>query len=221
MVAKRITAITAQKRNPNRVNVYLDGEFSFSLSRIVAAWLVPGDLVDQKKIEELLEKDTDEKVFQAALRFLEYRPRTEREIRVKLQQKGVELQIAEAVVLRLRNSGMVRDEVFAQAWVESRNAFRPRSQRLVRHELRSKGIDDSLIDKALQGSAEDEELAQRAADKQMRRYSSLEWKEFQTKMTAFLARKGFSYDVISATVRNAWNELQSEQTTNENEELGE
>ena len=221
MVAKRITAITAQKRNPNRVNVYLDGEFSFSLSRIVAAWLVPGDLVDQKKIEELLEKDTDEKVFQAALRFLEYRPRTEREIRVKLQQKGVEPQIAEAVVLRLRNSGMVRDEVFAQAWVESRNAFRPRSQRLVWHELRSKGIDDSLIDKALQGSAEDEELAQRAADKQMRRYSSLEWKEFQTKMTAFLARKGFSYDVISATVRNAWNELQSEQTTNENEELGE
>jgi regulatory protein len=221
MVAKRITAITAQKRNPNRVNVYLDGEFSFSLSRIVAAWLVPGDLVDQKKIEELLEKDTDEKVFQAALRFLEYRPRTEREIRVKLQQKGVEPQIAEAVVLRLRNSGMVRDEVFAQAWVESRNAFRPRSQRLVRYELRSKGIDDALIDKALQGSAEDKELALRAAEKQMRRYSSLEWKEFQTKMTAFLARKGFSYDVISATVRNAWNELQSEQTTNENEELGE
>ncbi len=221
MIAKRITAITAQKRNPERVNVYLDGEFSFSLSRIVAAWLEPGVMLDQKKIDELLEKDTDEKVFQAALRFLDYRPRTEKEIRAKLQQKGFEPQKTEPVIARLKSSGMVRDERFALAWVESRNEFHPRSQRLMRYEMRSKGIEEGLIEKALQGSASDLELAARAAQKLKRRYAALEWKEFQAKMSAFLARRGFSYDVVAPTVKTAWNELQSEHTNDENEEPGE
>lgn len=221
MVENKITAITAQKRNPNRVNVFLDGEYSFSLSRIVAAWLEPGKILDQKQIDELIDKDTEEKVFQSALRFLDFRPRSEREIRIKLRQKGFETDKINTVVEKLRASNLLQDDHFAVSWVDSRNEFHPRSQKLMRYELRNKGINDRQIDEALKGSANDQELAQKAAKKVVRRYSGLEWQEFRKKLSAHLVRRGFSYDVVSPVVKMAWDELQSETILMENEEPGE
>jgi regulatory protein len=221
MIEKRITAITAQKRNPDRVNVYLDGEYSFSLSRIVAAWLKPGKAIDQKQIEDLIEKDIDEKVLQSALKILDYQPRTEQEIRLKLAKKGFEVEKITAVIEKLRSSKVIRDDDYAVSWVENRNEFHPRSQRLIRYELRNKGIDNELIEEVLKNSANDQVLAHKAANKISRRFSGLEWQQFQKKMSAHLARRGFSYDVVSQTVKNVWNELQCETIIMKNEESGE
>lgn len=219
MDEKRVTAITAQKRNPNRVNVFLDGEYSFSLSRIVAAWLEPGKTLDQKQIDNLLEKDGEEKVLQSSMRLLSPRPRSEKEVRIRLQQKGYEPGTIDLVVEKLRSANMLRDDQFAELWVESRNEFHPRSQRLMRYELRNKGIDDQKIDEALKTSAQDLDLALKAAAKAARRYQGLDWLEFRTKMSAHLARRGFTYDVISPTVKKVWNEMQGENNQLENEEL--
>ncbi len=221
MIENRITAITTQKRNPNRVNVFLDGEYRFSLSRIIAAWLEPGKVLDQKQIDELLDKDTDEKVLQSALKLLDYRPRSERELQARLSKKGFEPDKIETVIVKLRDSKIVRDDQFAASWVESRNEFHPRSQRLIRYELRNKGINEELIDEALQHSANDQVLALQAANKIIKRYSGLDWQTFQKKMVGHLIRRGFSYDVISPVVKKLWNELQNEPSYLENEEFGE
>ena len=203
------------------MNVFLDGEYSFSLSRIVAAWLEPGKVLDQKQIDELIDKDTEENVLQSALRFLDFRPRSEGEIRIKLKQKGFETENIETVVEKLRTSNLLRDDHFASSWVDSRNEFHPRSQKLIRYELRNKGINDIQIDEALKGSANDQELAQKAAKKVVRRYSGLDWQEFRKKLSAHLARRGFSYDIVSPVVKMTWDELQSETILMENEEPGE
>jgi len=220
MTEKRISALKVQKRNPDRVNVYLDGEFAFGLSRIVAAWLEQGRSLSQQEIEELIQKDTSEVAFQKAIKLLDYRPRTGQEIRQKLQQKGFEPGQIEQVVERLISAHLIQDEKFAASWVESRNQFRPSSQRVLRYELRSKGIDEEIIEEVLQGSVEDLELAQRAAKKMVRRLTSLDWQEFRKKLSAFLARRGFSYETVSQVVRASWDELQSEVTILENEEFG-
>lgn len=220
MTEKRITALTVQKRNPDRVNVYLDGEFAFGLSRIVAAWLEQGRSLSQQEIEELVQKDTSEVAFQKAIKLLDYRPRTGQEIRQKLHQKGFEPGQIEQVVERLISTHLIQDEKFAASWVESRNQFRPSSQRVLRYELRSKGIDEEIIEEALQGSVEDLELAQRAAQKMVRRLSNLDWQEFRKKLSAFLARRGFSYETVAQVVKTSWDELQSEATILENEEFG-
>lgn len=220
MTEKRITALTVQKRNPDRVNVYLDGEFAFGLSRIVAGWLEQGRSLSQQEIEELLWKDTSEVAFQKAIKLLDYRPRTEQEIRQKLQQKGFEPGQIEQVVERLISAHLIQDEKFAASWVESRNQFRPSSQRVLRYELRSKGINEEIIEEALQGSVEDLELAQRAAQKMVRRLANLEWQEFRKRLSAFLARRGFSYETVSQVVKTSWDELQSKATISENEEFG-
>ncbi len=219
MTEKRITALTVQKRNPDRVNVYLDGEFAFGLSRIVAAWLEHGRLMSQQEIEELIQKDTSEIAYQKAIRLVDYRPRTGQEIRQKLQEKGFEPGQIEQVVERLHSAHLIQDDKFAASWVESRNQFRPSSQRVMRYELRRKGINEEIIDGALQGSVEDLELAQRAAQKMVRRLANLDWQEFRKKLSAFLARRGFSYETVVQVVKTTWDELQSEATILENEEF--
>ena len=221
MVDKKVTAVSAQKRNPNRVNVFLDGEYGFSLSRIVAAWIEPGRMLDQNKINELIDQDLDETIFQSALRFLGYRPRSEKEIKTKLQQKGFPDEKIDSVIRKMRDSNMIRDDQFAISWVESRNEFHPRSQRLIRYELRNKGIKEEVITEVLQHSTNDQQMAEKAAEKMKNRYAGLDWQNFRNKFSAYLARKGFTYDVISTTVKRTWDELQSEKNYGKNEDPGE
>ncbi len=77
----KITAIEPQQRNPQRVNVYLDGAFAFGLTRITAAWLQVGQEISEEKIASLQAEDANEIAYQKALHFLSYRPRSSREIR--------------------------------------------------------------------------------------------------------------------------------------------
>ncbi len=216
---KRITAILAQKRNPDRVSIELDGEFAFGLSRIVAAWLNVGEVLDENRITELTNRDTAEVAYQKALRLLDYRPRTGQEIRKRLFDKGFDEVAIEGVIQRLSNANLVQDQQYARMWVDNRNDFHPRSQRLIRYELRNKGISELLINNALVESASDEDLATRAAETYARRLDRLDRSEFQKKLSAFLARRGFSFATINPVVHAIWQELENNRsTTLDNEE---
>ena len=204
-----ITALKAQKRNPNRINVYLDGDYSFGLSRIVAAWLHIGQELSEEKITELQSSDEKEVAMQKAVHFLNYRIRTEQEIVRKLQKEGFEPQVVTEVIERLKKNQMIGDAKFADLWVESRVNFRPRSHHLIAMELRQKGVAEAHIDQALEQAPEDEILAYQAGQSRLRRYAFLEWKDFRKKLSAYLGRKGFSYGVISPVVEQLWEELQA------------
>lgn len=208
---KKITALQVQKRNPNRVNVHLDGEFAFGLARIVAAWLRLGQELSDEKIEQLQAEDARERAFQQAMLFLSYRARSESEIRQNLRKHEIPDAVIEQTLDRLRQDGLANDNQFARAWVENRSAFRPRSRRLMAMELRQKGISDEAVSSAVEG-VNDEALAYEAAQKKVARYKSLEWNEFRKKLSDFLARRGFSYSVVAPVVTRIWNEAhQNEQ----------
>jgi regulatory protein len=136
MKMRKITAIEVRKRTPNRVNVHLDGEFAFGLARIVAAWLRVGQEISEEKIEQLLAEDARERAYQQAMLFLSYRARSESEIRKNLRKHEIPEAVIEETLERLRQDGLANDSQFASAWVENRNAFRPRSRRLMAMELR-------------------------------------------------------------------------------------
>jgi regulatory protein len=210
----KITALTVQKRNRQRINVYLDGEFAFGLARITAAWLQVGQEISDEKIAQLLGEDEREVAYQRALKFLGYRPRTEREINDKLREHGFADPIIEYVLGRLQRSGLVDDEQFAKTWVENRNEYRPRSRRALSYELRQRGIDNEVIDETLE-DFDDEEMAYQAALQKVRKLKNLEWQEFRQKMYAFLARRGFNYEASAQAVARVWAEQQSDQS-NEN-----
>lgn len=201
-----ITAIEPQKKNPRRVNIYLDGEFAFGLSRIAAAWLKVGQPLTQEKIDALQAEDAREVVYEKALHFLSYRPRSINEVRRNLLKHGFDETLVEQTLDRLQENGLLDDKEFARAWVENRRAFRPRSASALRMELRQKGLGDEVIQSALDENVDEETLAREAARKQARRYAGLEWAEFRQKMGAFLARRGFSYAVIAPVISEIWRE---------------
>ncbi|MHC1740755.1 MAG: regulatory protein RecX [Anaerolineaceae bacterium] len=214
MVDREITGIQAQKRNPERVNIYLDGEFAFGLSRIVAAWLHQGQRLSEEKIAVLCNEDGDEVAYQKALLLLNRQQRTSQEIRQKLTIKGFSSSQIDEVLLKLERAGLVEDERFAKLWVENRNSFHPRSRRLIRLELLHKGIAEEDITNALEGSAEDTELATQAAMQQVRKFSTLEWELFRKKLSAFLLRRGFSYGTVASVVRSVWESVNDHEKQN-------
>ena len=200
-----ITALKVQKRNPQRVNVYLDGEFAFGVARIVAAWLEIGRQISDEKIAQLKDEDGREVAYQIALRFLSYRPRTAAEIRTQLEKKGISENDCEFVLERLKNSGLIDDARFADMWVENRTDLRPRGRRALAYELRRRGVSDKHIQQSLEDIDEDE-IAYQAACKQFRKYRSLEWDDFRKKMYAHLARRGFSYATSAEATARVWAE---------------
>lgn len=193
-----ITALKVQKRNPQRVNVYIDDEFAFGLSRIVAAWLYVGQEVSEDKIAQLQTEDGNEVAYQKALDFLSYRARSQEEVSKYLKDREFSSELIESTLVRLQNSGLLDDRRFAQEWVENRREYRPRSRRALVYELKQKGISDAVIHAAVD-DLDEEEMAYRAAQKKADRLKSLEWPEFRQKLYAYLARRGFSYET-SATV---------------------
>lgn len=210
---RKITAIKRQKRNPHRVNIYLEDEFAFGLSRIVAGWLDVGQELDDEKIISLQAEDEQEVAYQRILKFISHRIRTEDEIRRNLIKHKVQSRVINDVLQKLRRNGMVNDKQFAKSWVENRNEFRPRAHRMLTYELRQKGITDEIISQTLDSIISDEELAFKAAQNQVRKYEELEWPNFRRKLSGFLARRGFSYNIISLVVDQVWAEHRSQEKT--------
>ncbi|HIP73940.1 MAG TPA: regulatory protein RecX, partial [Anaerolineae bacterium] len=130
-----VTALTKQKRNPNRVNVYLDDEFAFGLAAFTAVSLRIGQHLTEADIDKLKVADSQETAKQAAIRFIEYRPRSTAEVRRRLRQKGFDEAAIDHAIERLQAVALLDDLAFARYWVDQRETFKPRSQMALRQEL--------------------------------------------------------------------------------------
>jgi regulatory protein len=206
----KITAIETQKRDPNRVNIHLDGNYAFGLTQISAAWLQIGQELSEEKIASLQMEDSCERAYQQAMLFLSYRARSESEIRQNLSKHEIPQDVIEQTIERLREVQLADDKQFARAWVENRNTFRPRSRLALQTELRQKGLSDEAAQSALEG-LDEEALAYEAGLKKARRLQSEEWSEFRKKLSEHLARRGFPYSVIASVVSRIWKETHMEQ----------
>ena len=199
-----VTAIEQQRRR-RRYNVYVDGEFALALEpeTLATSGLKVGSVVTGNRLMELAAADLRKRAFDAALRLLSYRPRTEHEIRTRLLRRGLPPDVVSAAIEKLRDYGYVDDAAFAQFWVESRNSGSPRGQRLLRRELRGKGVDVETAATATATVAE-EDAARQAALKKERSLRGLEYRDFRNRLAGYLQRRGFGYDVIRPVVNELW-----------------
>ena len=205
-MAGKITGLKYQKRNPDRVSVYLDGRFAFGLPALLAAKLKAGQFLTDAEIEALQAEGDTESAYNRALNYLGYRPRSRQEIDRYLQKYGVPQVQIEAVIGRLEQVGLLDDEAFTRFWVENRERFRPRGLRALRYELRNKGVSEEIIDGALE-MVDAPGSAYRNAEKKARQLSSLGRQTFYRKMIAFLSRRGFAYEVAREVTDRYWAEL--------------
>ena len=195
-----ITALEIQKNKPQRVNVFLDGEYAFSLALLYAAQLKRGQFLSAEEIEKLKWQDEREQAYDRALHFLSYRPRSQAEIAGYLFKKGWSEDVVTDAVNRLQQARLLDDVAFAQFWVENRQRFRPRSRAALRYELRTKGIASEIISAALE-EVDEEETAYSLARRKARQQAAPLSRDSQRKLGQYLARHGFPYAVINNVMR--------------------
>lgn len=202
--AGQITALKPQRRDPERVNVFLDGAFAFGLHQdlVLEASLFPGMELDEEATGSLLARDLVRQAIAAALNLLAYRPRAEGEIRTRLRQRGFPDDAIAETMTRLRDWGYVDDADFAERWIENRLEQRPRSARMIAMELRGKGVEAGTVAEAVDRADIDERHdALRLATERWGRLADLEPPVRQRRITGFLSRRGYGFDVIRDVLR--------------------
>lgn len=215
--AGRVTALEPQAKHPNRFNLYVDDKFVLGLSAYVAAGVRVGQTLTPQELEALARAEQVEQAHERALGQLEARPRSEAEIRRYLSGKKFPGEIADQVIDRLRSAKLLSDRDFAKFWVENREAFRPRSARALKYELRQKGVPQEEIARVV-SKLDEAESAYRAGRQRAERWKGLDAQEFRAKMGGYLARRGFGYQVTRETVLKIWEELQGPNKSNEESE---
>ena len=208
----KITEIKAGKSfRYKRSNIFIDGCFAFSLDDavILREKLQVGQMLSKNEVERLAGSDRFEGCYNAALLFLGYRPRSEAETRSRLQKNGYEGTEIDAVIARLKSNGLLNDVAFAEFWKEDRTKFKPRGQRMLKSELRSKGVDAGTISEAVEG-IDELENARRAAGAKSHSLTMTDYQLFKNKLGGYLQRRGFDYGVINKVVQEVWEERTGE-----------
>jgi regulatory protein len=204
-----ITMLEVQKKNKERVNVYLDGEYVFSLTLIEAARLHKGQQLTDGEVAALKGEDDVQKAVDRAARFLAFRPRSIQEVRRNLQEKKTPSEIIEMAIERLSAMGYLDDSAFARFWVQNRSEFKPLSPKALRFELRQKGVSAEIIDEVLEDVDRDD-LAYRAALSRASRLRGVSKQVFREKLSAFLQQRGFGYAAIRDVVERLVVELEAQ-----------
>jgi regulatory protein len=204
-----VTALEIQKRNKERVNVYLDGEYAFSLAAIEAARLRKGQALTEAEISELRSRDDVNRAVDYAARFLSYRPRSTAEIRQHLTGKQLEPAAIDSAIERMTDLGYLDDRAFARFWLENRNAFKPRGPAALRYELRQKGVSDQIIAAVLEDIDVDD-AAYRAAWQRAKRLRGRSQEEFRQKLGSFLQRRGFGFGTSRDVIERIAEEITAE-----------
>jgi regulatory protein len=206
----RITKIENQKKRPGRKNIYTDGKFltGVSTETLTRLALRTGDAISPNQLNTLQTSEGLLKAKNAALRLLATRPRTEHEIRARLHRKNVPDIHIDQVTSELKAAGMLNDAEFARMYVRNALALKPSGIQRLRQKLRLLGVERETVEDALREYAQDVDLgaeAMKAARQYLQRHRSEQAAadplRLKRKLTAFLARRGFAWDEISATVQ--------------------
>lgn len=155
--------------------------------------------------------DFFEKYYAFSLRFLSYRPRSIKEVKESLEKKSTkggsatggkaEREVIEKVIALLIEQKFLNDEEFARAWIDSRLRSRPKALSILKQELSQKGIGREIIENVIpERKVTDTESIKPLIEKAKRKYAGLDPKERKQKMANYLARRGYSWDIIAPLI---------------------
>jgi regulatory protein len=211
----QITALQPQSRNPNRTNVFVDGQFLLGVNTLIV--LQMGLEVNQEisadQLEELRREEALQQAVDRALNYLSFRPRSREEVRLYLRRKETPPELIDAVLTRLDALNLVNDRSFASFWLENREQFSPRGAQALRNELRRKGVEREVVDELVDEEKDEERalLAGRKKALSLIRLPDMDYATFRTRLGSFLQRRGFGYEVATRTVKTLWQQLKEEE----------
>lgn len=221
-----ITKLTAGVKDPNRVNVFLDSHFAFSLdiTQVIDFGLKVGQKVTKERYEELKKASEFGKLYQRTLEWAMTRPHSVYEVKLYLKRRQIKRrmlnkqrereeksplpefpdEMTAAVLDRLLEKHYIDDQKFAEYYVENRYVRRGISQKRLRMELYKKGVNSDIASSALKkvDRPEDEEIM-KVITKKRKKYN-----DFQ--LAGYLTRQGFNFQQAKEAVAK-WNEEHAEE----------
>lgn len=219
-----ITDIRRQKKNPNRVSIYIDEKFAFGLPKDLVPQfaLRKGMFLSKNKEKDILESALVIRAKEVALHYLSYKPRTEHEVRTKLLDKGFEEELAEQVVERFRTLKYLNDEQYAQMFAASQLRSKGRGPKRIRMELKRKGVEEELIELALVLLEETKdvlgELRPRAEKKWTTLQKEPERHKRRKKFQEYIVRQGFDFGIASQLLEELQMQVQASDADEEGTE---
>jgi regulatory protein len=196
-----ITDIKIQVKNTEKVSLFVDGKYSFSLTISQLAEhkiLKTNQEISAKQVAEFKKLSNLTNLYIRMVGLVYSRPRSEFEIRTKLKLKKLSPEEVEELVSKLKLKGYLDDQYFAKWWVEGRKSSRPISKLKLKSELAQKGINSNLVNQFLEeGFSKEDELSslKKLIAKKESKYPD------QQKLIAHLASKGFSYPLIKECLK--------------------
>ena len=216
----KVTKLVSQKRDPDRVNMYIDEEFfcGISLDGIAKFNIYLGKELEESDLEEILFEELKNRFFQRAINYISRAIKTEVQLKrylreLSFKKKGkwftdVSKESLEEIINdtaeRLKEYNYLNDEVFAEEFLQSRMKNRPRGKSVLLSELISKGVNAELAKEKVEELVEDEyAILKRIYEK---KYGDENMSIQDSKKIDFLRRKGFSWDLINEFLNNEFTE---------------
>lgn len=205
-----VTRLVAQKKNPMRLSVYLDGSYAFGIHQdvLIRHTLTIGQHLDVPKQEALLADDALARAKSLAMHYLGSKARTTHEVRQKLERKGFGADTCERVLARIAELGYLDDADYARRYAESRFRSKGYGPQRIRQELRRRGIMGEIAEAALAELLEEVDPLDAAREQAAKRWNRLasetDRRKRRKKLGDFLVRRGFGFD----TIRQVTDELE-------------
>ncbi len=196
MAVGTVTDISVQKRNKNRVNVYIDGDFACGLDSVtaVSARLKIGGEISAEDLKRIVETSEVNSAFERAVGYLSSVPRAKREIARYLADKGYDKDVIYKAIERLEFYHYIDDRAYASMYIRSK--IKKYGSYRIAAELKQKGVDSAVISELLDESDGESDNAVAVAQKYMSSHRTTD----KQRVKRFLAGRGFSWDSISQAV---------------------
>ena len=199
----QITKVAPAAKTPGRYNVFVDGQYSFSLDelQLVQSGIHSGLEIGDEQLANFRNESEFGKNYIRAIDLISRHLRSEKEIRDYAKRKNWTPDNANRVIERLKEKGYLNDTVFAESFVRARQNAGKYSRRRIEQDLRKKGIANNIIQLVLHDEVSDHAALQKLVAKRYNRYDDI------NKLKAYLMRAGFNYDDINKAIADYQNNL--------------
>ncbi|MFT8350302.1 recombination regulator RecX [Clostridium saccharoperbutylacetonicum] len=200
-----ITKIEVQKRNKERVNLFLDGEYALAISAelVYKEHLKVKDNIDYNKLKLLAEKEGFAKCKESALRIVGRNYKTEKQVREKLKLKGYEENAIDYSVEFLKEYNFINDNYYANAFMNDKS--NSMGSQKIKYNLIQKGVSKEIIEEALANVNKENErdIALEIAKKKLVVIKKKENDKYKIsgKLYRYLISKGYEMDIVSDVVK--------------------
>jgi regulatory protein len=200
-----ITQITPQKRKKDRVNIFIDDKFAFSLNLelLVKYHLKVDASIDDNQVQLIIKENDLLYWWERIINFLSFRPRSKKEITNYFKKKEVGDETQKILMSKLIERKYINDSEFVAWFVRQRQEFKPKGQKLLKLELMQKGIEKSTIDEYFSSASPIDETEQAfvIVQKKIQHWKNLDDFSLKQKIQGYLGRRGYNWETISAVLK--------------------